>query len=82
MYIVKYAMWYIIFVTAFTNFLLDATKGLQHGVLLYTVPLLRGGGGGGGKGGAHGSSQNSVFGTSRNDNSTNNDEKRNYNDQT
>ena len=28
MYIVKYAMWYIIFVTAFTNFLLDATTDL------------------------------------------------------
>ena len=34
MYIVKCAMWYIILVTAFTNFLLDATTGLQHGVLL------------------------------------------------
>ena len=27
-------MWYIILVTAFTNFLLDATTGLLHGVLL------------------------------------------------
>ena len=26
-------MWYIILVTAFTNFVLDATTGLQHGVL-------------------------------------------------
>ena len=35
MYIVKCAMWYnIILVTAFTNFLLDATTGLQHGILL------------------------------------------------
>ena len=34
MYFVKCAMRYIILVTAFTNFLLDATKGLQHGVLL------------------------------------------------
>ena len=34
MYIVRCAMWYIILVTAFTNFLLDATTGLQHGVLL------------------------------------------------
>ena len=34
MHIVKYAMWYIILVTAFTNFLLDATIGLQLGVLL------------------------------------------------
>ena len=30
-----YSMWYIILVTAFTNyFLLNATAGLQHGVLL------------------------------------------------
>ena len=34
MCIVKCAMWYIIFVTAFTNFLLDATTGLLHDVLL------------------------------------------------
>ena len=34
MYIVKCAMWYIILVTAFTYFLLDATTGLQHGVQL------------------------------------------------
>ena len=27
-------MWYIILVTAFTNFLVDAITGLQHGVLL------------------------------------------------
>ena len=34
MYIVKCAMWYIILVTAFTNFLLDATTGVLHGALL------------------------------------------------
>ena len=34
MHIVKYAMWYIIPVTAFTNFLLDATTGLELGALL------------------------------------------------
>ena len=34
MYIVKCAMWYIILVTAFTNFFLDAITGLQRGVLL------------------------------------------------
>ena len=34
MYIVKCALWYIILVTAFTNFFLHATTGLQHGVLL------------------------------------------------
>ena len=34
MHIVKCAMWYITFVAAFTNFLLDATAGLQLGVLL------------------------------------------------
>ena len=34
MYIVKCASWYIIFVTAFTNFLLDATTGILHGVKL------------------------------------------------
>ena len=34
MYIVKCAMWYILLITAFVNFVLDATKGLQHGVLL------------------------------------------------
>ena len=34
MYIVKCAMRYIILVAAFTNFLLDATTSLQHGVLL------------------------------------------------
>ena len=34
MHIVKCAVWYIILVTAFTNFLLDATTGLLHGVLL------------------------------------------------
>ena len=34
MYIAKYAMWYIILVTAFTNFVLDATAGLQQGELL------------------------------------------------
>ena len=33
MYIVKYAMWYITLVTAFTNSLLDATH-LLHGELL------------------------------------------------
>ena len=34
MEIVKCAMWYIILVTAFTNFLLDATTSLQQGVQL------------------------------------------------
>ena len=34
MYIVKCVMWYIILVTAFTNFLLGDTAGLQLGVLL------------------------------------------------
>ena len=34
MYIVKCAMWYNILVTAFNIFELDATTGLQHGVLL------------------------------------------------
>ena len=34
MYIVKCAMWYVILVAAFTNFLLEATTGLLHGVLL------------------------------------------------
>ena len=34
MYIVKCAMWYNILVTAFTNNVLDATTGLQHGILL------------------------------------------------
>ena len=34
MYIVKCAKWYIILVTAITNFLLDATTSLQHGILL------------------------------------------------
>ena len=34
MYIAKCAMWYIILVTTFPDFLLDATTGLQHGVLL------------------------------------------------
>ena len=34
MYIVKCAMWYVILVTAFTNFLLDATTSLLDGVLL------------------------------------------------
>ena len=29
MCIVKYAMWYFILVTAFTNFVLDANTGLQ-----------------------------------------------------
>ena len=35
--IVKYATWYIILVTALTNFLLDAISGLQHGVLLHVL---------------------------------------------
>ena len=30
-------MWYIILVAAFTNFLLDATTGLLHGVLLQII---------------------------------------------
>ena len=34
MFIVKCAMWYNILVTAFTNFVLPATTGLQHGILL------------------------------------------------
>ena len=34
MYIVKCAMLYIIIVAGFTNFLLEATTGLLHGVLL------------------------------------------------
>ena len=34
MYIVKCVMWYTILVTAFTNFLLRDTTGLQLGVLL------------------------------------------------
>ena len=34
MYIVKFAMWYIILVATFINFLLEATTGLLHGVLL------------------------------------------------
>ena len=34
MYIAKCAMWYIILVTAFTNFLLDTTTALLYGVLL------------------------------------------------
>ena len=37
MYIVKCAMWYIILVTAFTNFVLDASTGLQHGMLLQVL---------------------------------------------
>ena len=37
MYVVKCAMWYIIIVTAFTSFLLDATTGLLRGVLLHIL---------------------------------------------
>ena len=41
MYIVKCTIWCIILVAAFPNFLLDATTGLLHGVLLQTLLTLK-----------------------------------------